>query len=81
MLNLILTFPTFLELFLSGHVNIKIRFDTSLLLTNFLTNGFSHHYNLGESSFILRDIRGESCTILPVSQVCVIEIRLNVTGT
>ena len=25
----------------------------------FLTNRFSHHYHLGESTFILRDIRGD----------------------
>ena len=25
----------------------------------YLTNGFSHHYQLGESTFIFRDIRGD----------------------
>ena len=37
-----------------------MRFKTSFRYFNpYLTNGFSHHYHLGESTFILRDISSD----------------------
>ena len=29
------------------------------MLNPYLTNGFSHHYQLGESAFIFRDVRSD----------------------
>ena len=43
--------------YLEGNSGARFSFDMNSLSYPFLTNGFSHHYHLGESSFIFRGVR------------------------
>ena len=41
------------------HMNIMKEFEDFKTFNPYLTNGFSHHYHLGESIFILRNIKSD----------------------
>ena len=43
------------------HCMYKVRIECTGIdtINPYLTNGFSHHYHLGESTFIFRGIRGD----------------------
>ena len=46
-----------------------------VILNPFLTNGFSHRYHLGESTFILRDIRSDSAASHLGYTICLCTIK------
>ena len=45
--------------FMTGHGSDCFRSLSLITFNPYLTNGFSHHYHLGESTFIFRGIRSD----------------------